>query len=93
VGEAGRDEGHFVSGEGRNCGVTEEAVTPNPNVRKFRTFSTGWGEWFPREPFVLAGPMKGQHILNPTEAGLLLAAVLTNFSHLWWIRELWFDHE
>ena len=88
MGEAGRDEGDGVSGEGGDCGVAEEAVTLTPVTRPAGQIVQTW-------TIRLAGPAftKGQHILNPTEAGLLLAAVLTNFSWLWWIRELWFDHE
>ena len=31
--------------------------------------------------------------MTQLEAALLLAAVLTNFSWLWFVKEMWFDHE
>jgi hypothetical protein len=31
--------------------------------------------------------------MTPQDAALLLAAALSNFSWLWFVKEMWFDHE
>lgn len=33
----------------------------------------------------------GEHEMTPHEAALLLAAALTNFSWLWFVKEMWFE--